>query len=80
MDIVMIIDKKILKKTTNCKRNFACLSNDKQIICAAERCINNEVLFVKFPENEFCPYCMNYGGSFICLCPTRKEIFKNYGQ
>ena len=75
----MDIDKEILKKTTNCEKNFECLNNDKHIYCKVEDCVNNKVHFVKCLNVDYCVYKMSFAQSFICNCPTRKEIFNKYG-
>ena len=76
----MFIKKETLKNTTDCRRNFDCIKNDKHIFCTVENCINDEVYFVKNSYNKYCPYRMSYGNSYLCHCPTRQEIFNKYGK
>jgi len=75
----MEIDKKIVEVTSQCEKNFVCLNNNKHIYCLVEYCINNKVHFTKCKEKKHCNYKMNFGGSYICNCPVRKEIFNKYG-
>lgn len=74
----MEIDKIIIEKTLNCNKNFDCLNNNAHVCCKVEDCINNEVHFIKCLEKLQCTYKMSFGESFICTCPTRKEIFNKY--
>ncbi len=76
--IIMEIDKEILKKTSDCKKNFDCLKNDQHIFCKVEYCVNHEVHFVKCMDVDYCVFKMYFGQSFTCNCPTRKEIFNKY--
>ena len=75
----MEIDEEILNKTTDCDKDFHCIKTSNHILCKVEDCLNNKVLFVKCLNRENCPYKMPFGKSFICNCPTRKEIFNKYG-
>ncbi len=75
----MDIDKEILSKTTNCAKNFDCINSDKEFRCKVEDCVNSEVHFVKCINVNFCAYKMSFAHSFICTCPTRKEIYNKYG-
>ena len=75
----MEVSKETLEKTTNCKKSFDCLYNDKHIFCKAENCVSNEVLFVKCLYEDACEYRIPFGQSFVCNCPIRKEIFNKYG-
>ncbi len=76
----MEIDKKIVAGTFNCHKNFDCLNSGNHVYCKVECCINKKVHFIKIVDKSFCYYKMSFGDSFICTCPTRKEIFKMYLQ
>lgn len=75
----MDIDKKTLKQTTKCEKGFDCLLRDDHVYCKVENCVSDEVHFVKCLNEEYCVYRMSFGESFICNCPTRKEIYNKYG-
>jgi len=75
----MEIKKEILDKTLYCTKDFDCLKNNN-ICCKVERCVNKEVHFVKCGEKNLCSYRLTFGSSFICTCPTRKEISNKYGR
>jgi hypothetical protein len=74
----MEIDKKILDETIHCTNEFECLKNENYIciITKVGHCIDGKVHFVNC--NKVCNYSMSVGGSTICNCPTRKEIYNKY--
>lgn len=74
----MDIDKKIIEETIKCEKSFDCLKNDKHVYCKVENCVSSEVHFVKCLNDEYCVYRMSFGESYICNCPTRKEIYNKY--
>jgi len=76
--IVMDISKEIIESTTNCEKDFACLKSDGVVCCKVESCINGKIHFVQNVSKSYCAYKMSFGNSFICNCPTRKEIFNKY--
>ena len=76
------ISKETLEKTTKCLRDFQCLDSDKKDICIDMCTIDtfiNDVLFLKDRLHDiYCHYKMSFGYSYICNCPTRKEIYEVY--
>ena len=40
---------------------------------------NIKVYFIKHPKDKRCNYALSFGGSYICNCPTRREIYRRYG-
>jgi len=73
------ISEEVLKKTTECKKNFSCLSDKKRDWCEAESSPGYDTLFVKVKRGNSCKYLIPYVDSFLCICPTRNEIYKRYG-
>ena len=73
----MKIDQTILEKTTTCRKCFNCLTDEKHILCKIEHCINN-VYFLEWSAKNNCRYKLKFGLEKICMCPTRKEIYKKY--
>lgn len=73
------INKHIINKTTKCMYDFSCLSGKKECLCAIE---NNRpagnICFVNPENNHYCDYKIPFGYSYICTCPTRKEIHNRY--
>lgn len=78
MDININVSDKVRKATTKCNKDFACLKKNGKPSCAVEDCINDQVLFVSFLNNEYCPYRESFGNEFICGCPVRKALFDKY--
>ena len=78
MTMIMKIDKEIVKKTTTCGKYFNCLNDEKHILCKVEHCINN-VHFLEWSNKNNCRYKLKFDVEKICMCPTRKEIYKKYG-
>jgi len=52
-----------------------CLDDSAFKICKVDDCCNNEIIFVDFMKKNYCKQMFRYGGSFVCKCPTRKELF-----
>lgn len=72
------IDIDTLSRTTKCTRDFACLTDSGQL-CRVENCVDNKVHFIQCRHDAKCNYQISYGYSYICTCPTRKEIYNRYG-
>jgi hypothetical protein len=69
-----------LNETIKCKRNFSCLTGSKECLCEVEDSFNDKVIFIRPENNNLCDYKMSFGYSYICTCPTRKEIYNIYGK
>lgn len=75
------IDREIIEKTRKCSRDFSCLENNPECMCSVEHTagINKNILFISPSDtNDHCDYQMKFGNTFVCSCPTRLEIYKNY--
>ncbi|GBD97794.1 MAG TPA: hypothetical protein ENG83_03210 [Nitrospirae bacterium] len=68
----------ILNETDKCRENHSCLNGDKDCLCEVEDSFSNKIVFIKPVNNAACDYRMSFGYSFVCNCPTRKEIFNLY--
>jgi hypothetical protein len=73
------INEDILKKTTDCTNNFSCLSGEKECLCEARGMAGYNSLFINPKSNRDCTYLNPFGSSFFCFCPTRNEIYRQYG-
>ncbi len=73
------IDEAIKKNATKCRRNFSCLSGENGYLCEVEDFAGGKIHFIK-PGNasELCGYRMEFGYSYLCNCPVRKEIYNQY--
>ena len=72
------VSDKVLIDTINCEKNFSCLKNDDHELCKVTECIGNNIHFLECANNSVCNYKLLYADSFVCICPTRKEIFNKY--
>ncbi len=77
--LIFEIDEKTLKEAAHrCNKDFECLKIENHS-CFAEvnRTINYKVYFVNC-KNSICNYNLNFGGSNICNCPVRQEVYNKY--
>jgi hypothetical protein len=75
------VDRHVLDLTTECADHFSCLSGEDTCLCEVEKIIGTDggLLYIKHNSNiRSCRYELFYGDSFICNCPTRKEIYRKY--
>ncbi len=72
------VNPEILKNTTECKKDFSCLSGNRTDLCKVELNVNDKIHFVKCLSDEPCDYKKSFGYSFICICPVRKELYNRY--
>ena len=72
------ISEDILGETISCEKNFYCLSGDPKELCEMESLNPQKVYFIKNPKDKRCIYTLSFGGSYICNCPTRREIYRRY--
>ena len=67
---------------TSCPWDFGCLQtgncsgNERCEILSAD---GENVLFVKAPVKETCKYCIKFGNSDVCTCPTRYSLYRSCG-
>ncbi len=72
------IPDEVLENTRNCNKLYACIENDKHVLCQVKHCVDNEVYFIKCAHTDKCDYQIPFGTSYFCSCPVRKEIYKKY--
>lgn len=70
------VSQETLKKTTKCHNNLACLTGQGERPCEIEYDVDGLLLFVDYNNRMTCQYVLHFGYSYICTCPTRKELFK----
>jgi len=73
-----IVSDETLRRTTHCRKKFACQNGGGKNICAAEDCVGGKVLFVTCSEHTPCAYRTSFGSGYTCWCPTRKEIHERF--
>ncbi len=68
----------ILEETKECRHGFSCLTSGRKCMCKPEDFCSDNVCFIKREEATNCSYMISFGYSFVCTCPTRKEIYRKY--
>ena len=66
----------IIQQTTNCKKQFACLTHP-ETLCKLHQ-PPAPVLFLEAPARKYCHYKLSFGNEFYCNCPTRRAIYEKY--
>ena len=78
----MDIGRDILEKTTQCKKQFSCLSSKTRAICPVRSKLESYegemILFCEPKDGKPCNYKRPFGDFCMCDCPTRKEIYARY--
>jgi hypothetical protein len=75
------IDDKVVKETTKCENEFACLKDNNYELCSVVSSVHDNVIFIECLNWKPCAYRMSFGvSSYICNCPTRKEIYRKYSK
>jgi hypothetical protein len=73
------IDDEILKKTTHCRNNFACLTDEPLGVCGVVRDYHAGIIVTLCGKKGHCHYCICLNDKEgICTCPTRVELFRRY--
>lgn len=76
----MNIDDSIIKKTNCCSKKHQCIKNPEYLNrIEVEKCVGEDILFMKCNGNK-CSYSIRFGESITCICPVRKQIYKEYGK
>ncbi len=75
----VFIDDEILKKTTHCRNNFACLTDEPLGVCGVVRDYHRGIIVTLCGKKRQCHYCTCLKDKEgICTCPTRVELFRRY--
>ena len=72
-----LVDQSIVEQTKKCDQNFACLNGSCYPSCKIASCVSNSVHFIEKFERD-CPYHQEFGFSYVCMCPVRKEIYNKF--
>ncbi len=72
------INEETKKASTECRKNFSCLSGNQLTLCKVEQCVTDNLHFIKCINSELCSYQMSFGSSHVCTCPVRKELYNRY--
>lgn len=77
------VDDDTIKGAGRCKKDHVCLRGEEGLYCKPSDVMSGasgEVALIQCPQDEGCAYCQSFGGTTICQCPVRIEIFKRYGK
>jgi hypothetical protein len=74
----LIISENAITETMMCKKDFVCLSGEGACLCELTYCLNGKSYFINPDKDKLCNYKVKYGTTFLCGCPTRKEIYNRY--
>ena len=77
-EITIKIDDGVLQKTTKCKHDFSCLSENKKCLCDVVDSIGEDIVEIKEKPTNPCNYLISLKNSHYCHCPTRNEIYNRY--
>ena len=72
------VDGETLGRTTQCRREFACLETAGRCLCSAQGRTSKGVVVEKL-ACDGCPYAAPGAGSDLCTCPTRAKLLEKYG-
>ena len=73
----ILISGDTLASTTECNKDFSCLTPKGNGQCKVDYRISKDVYFVNCMDTS-CGYVISYGDSHLCNCPTRKELYDRY--
>ena len=72
------VDKAVLKKTTRCHCDFSCLSGDDTCMCEVSEQTGLTSIKVMPNPDRSCAYLLRFNKSHYCVCPTRRELYKQH--
>lgn len=79
------VEEGIIKRAYLCPRDHVCLTGNDGLYCKVAVLMKGaregeEEALVDCTKNaDDCPYLKKFGGTYICGCPVRREIYKSYG-
>ncbi len=80
MEMPIKIDEDIRQRTTKCKHDFACLSDERHDLCKVTSSIASKVVLTDCGNRLPCDYCILFGtSSAVCTCPVRNELYNRFG-
>ena len=77
------IDDETVKRAVKCDKEHACLLGEEGLYCRPTDVMSGDsadMTLIQCPEDAACAYCQSFGGTSVCQCPVRAEIFKRYGK
>ena len=77
------VDDDTIKRAVRCDKDYACLRGEEGLHCKPSDVMSGtsgEAALIQCPEEDGCAYCQSFGGTSICQCPVRIEIFRRHGK
>ena len=68
----------VLDSTDKCSEQYSCLQGKNECLCEVEDIFDGRILFVRPRQSRACIYRISFGYSYVCNCPTRQAIYRNY--
>jgi hypothetical protein len=72
------ISSNTLKNTIKCKKNFSCLSKQREGVCEVAEYVYRNVQYLQCAGEADCIYRTPLEAVYVCACPTRREIYERY--
>ena len=69
-----------LKAHVNCFKNFTCVNSAIEDLCDAKYYPDIDLIECLENESQNCELAKPYAARFICACPLRKYIVKNFDK
>ena len=69
------VSEEILNKT-RCPFSFRCLDEENMDMCEVDICLQGNTSFLKRKTLNGCVYEREAAQSYLCICPTRAELYK----
>jgi hypothetical protein len=74
------VDLRIAAQAIRCKEQLACLAGDLEGLCKVKDIAPDLLYLVEDTDERKCGYWVRFGhDAIVCLCPVRREIYKQYG-
>ena len=75
---MITVAKQEVKNTIKCEKEFSCLINNEPY-CKVDFNLTDGISISKCEEKLYCSYKKQFDEKrFVCTCPTRNEIYKNF--
>ncbi|MBF0607937.1 MAG: hypothetical protein SFH39_17545 [Candidatus Magnetobacterium sp. LHC-1] len=78
MNELLNIRDEVLKEAAECRKEQQCIKNRVEWLCKVDIFVNDNVLFVRCLDANYCSYRLPFADTFVCNCPVRKEIYNLY--
>lgn len=73
-----IVNNEIRLQSDKCRNGYMCQALGGKPHCQISDSVNGLVFFLKCSNPLDCPYQHAFGSSFMCTCPVRQEVYREY--